>query len=547
VAPFRVTRFEIFESSGELSLARVEGSSRAMARDAPELLVTAEGVVERIPPLPAPRAAGDAPAATWTAGYAVPTSLLTAREARFALATNEPLPVPLPAPVLTRAPAGALHRIHRSLRGSSSVISTGLGLAGAQILLAIAGIMAARYLGPSGRGIATAVTTWAFVLTAVSLAGLNTAASVRVAKGDERDLRTTVANAVVYALGVGCIVALAGALVIPSIVSHLGPEAHTIALWAMTAVPISILAEILLSVQIALGRRKLFLMARWTHGIIVVVGTALLIALGALTPGWVVGITLGGGVLAAVVAARGLPWRLVRASVRELRSDIRFGARVAMTGWLAMANARLDYVLMSAFVPAAQIGYYGAANNVMLPVATLASAAATLATPAVARLGSHAKDAGPATQEQIDHIRREGTRTIALSTLGGLVLAALAPFMVPLLLGVAYTPAIVLIWILIPGYVIRAAGLVLAAGAAGLKVARVGVVAEGSALVVTLSLLPILLPAYHALGAAITSTCAYIVSGTAAYLSYRSLARGRVAPSRVAPIAAVRTPNADAA
>lgn len=533
MSSFELERFEVLDVMDGTALVRVEGRwAEEPPADDPKLLVASTRDMDMITPLPT---AGRGPAGTlrWRAGYAVRSTFIFDSGATFALATGEAAPVSLPAPAVSDPPPAAGAPLWARLRlaaiESWAVVSTGLGIAGAQIMLAIAGIIAARALGPSGRGVATAITTWVFVLSAVSLAGVNTAASVRVAADDDPNggphLRAVLGNALGYALVVGGVLAAIAAVALPPVVDHLGHDAGTIVALAMLILPLALLIEILLSVQIALGRRRTFVTARWAHAGGVLLLTCLLVATGNVTPGWIVAITLGCSVLSISVAGHNLPWRTLTFNVAVLVQDVRFGMRMAMTGWLSMANARLDYVLMSAFVPAAQIGYYGVANNVMLPVATLASAAAALATPAVARLGrGSAEKRG--TREQLDYIAGEGRRTLVLSSLGGVLLAAAAPFIVPLLLGHAFTPAIVLIWVLIPGYVVRAAGVVLSAGAAGLRMARVGIVAEGTAVIVTLALLPILLPRYNALGAAITSTCAYAVSGAAAYWSYRRLRDG---------------------
>jgi O-antigen/teichoic acid export membrane protein len=161
----------------------------------------------------------------------------------------------------------------------------------------------------------------------------------------------------------------------------------------------------------------------------------------------------------------------------------------------------------------------------MMPVLTIASASAALITPAVAKLGAEGGDKQRARRKQLQLIRSEAHRVVLLGVCGAVLLAVAAPMLVPFLLGDAFEPAVVLIWILLVGYVARAYCAVVAAGAAGLRVARIAGVAEAAALVVTVTMLPFLLPRLEAVGAAITSTCAYVVTAVVAFYMYRRLER----------------------
>jgi O-antigen/teichoic acid export membrane protein len=175
---------------------------------------------------------------------------------------------------------------------------------------------------------------------------------------------------------------------------------------------------------------------------------------------------------------------------------------------------------MATAVTASQVGLYGVANNAMLPVTTVAAAAAGLLTPAVARLTG---DGRPDVERQIALIKSEVLRYGLLALAGGALLAAAAPIGIPLLFGEAFRPATMLIWILIPGYVARACAGIVIAGAVGMRRPAVGNLIEGLSLVVTAALLPVLLPHYQAKGAAIASTAAYVTAGVVAGLMLRRM------------------------
>jgi O-antigen/teichoic acid export membrane protein len=235
-------------------------------------------------------------------------------------------------------------------------------------------------------------------------------------------------------------------------------------------------------------------------------------------------ITIVANAFSVIVVARGLPWRRITVAIRTLIEELRFGIKVHLTALLGFANFRLDVLFMSAIVSASQIGYYGVANNVMIPVSSIAAAAAIIMTPTVARFGGN--DVSP--ERQLAFIRREAFVYLSLATAGGVALALASPFLLPLVFGPTFEPAIVLVWILIPGYIARSFTLILVSGTVGMRRSAVGNAAEGAGLVVTVSLLPVLLPRYEAIGASVVSTIAYGSSAVVAWLGFRRVSRSLI-------------------
>ena len=415
-----------------------------------------------------------------------------------------------------------------------SVGGTTLALLASQVMMAVAGVLAARELGPAGRGIVTAALSWPILLGYLSLVGLNTAASIRVARGQRDALATTLGSAAVHSVVVGGVVTLGAIVVIPPALGHLGGNAQELAVWALVSIPTIILADILMSVNVALGRLALANWCRVIGPVLLLAGTGLLVFRHAVTPGRIVALTIGTGIVSLVVGAIGLPWRRLNVSLRELFEDVRFGAKAHFASLLGMANVRLDLVLMSVFVSASQVGYYGVANNMMLPVTSLGAAAAVLITPRVAGMAAGDHRTG-INESQFASIREDGRRYLLVSAAGGAMLAALAPIAVPLLFGPAFQPVVLLVWVLIPGYVARTYAGLMTAGMLGVRRTWVGNVAEGAGFAVTAALLPLLLPRYGALGAAITSTASYGTSTLVAVFAIRRLARQIQASSQ--PIA----------
>jgi O-antigen/teichoic acid export membrane protein len=403
------------------------------------------------------------------------------------------------------------------------VLHTGGASLTSQLMFALGGIIAAHALGPGGRGTVVGILAWLGLIPSIALVGLDAAIAVTVAQDPRKALRTALGNGLVYCTVVGVVSAVAMMIVVPRIVGHLGPDGDTIATWAMAAVPFAMLSNLLLSVNLSLARYRLFNVCRIVTPLVPLLVAAGCAIAGVLTPAIMVAGTIAGILAGLLLMCWRLPWRTIAVSLKELLAELRFGAKVSVGAWLGAANLRLDLLVMSAFVAAAQLGYYSVANNVMIPVTTIPFAAATLLTPAIARMNRSEGGVVVPTGEQVARIRAQAKRYSLIAVAGGLLLAAIAPVGIPLVFGSSFSPAIVLVWILIPGFCARVYAELVNSGTRGLRQAWVGNVIEGSGLVVTVVLLPLLLPALEAKGAAIASTVAYGVTAIAAVLALRRL------------------------
>lgn len=398
------------------------------------------------------------------------------------------------------------------------VLSTGTSLLIAQVATAVSGIIIARALGPAGKGIVAAALVWPQISAWVLLLGLNTASSVRVSES-RGALDHVLGNAVIYSLGVGALGTVGGLLVLPAMLDHLGPGAADAARITVLAIPVVMLAEVVAGINLGLGRVRHYNVARVLSGLLVLASSVVLVSVAAATPetltaagclSWVVGLAVG---------AVGLPWRRVAIAVRAVRSDIAYGLRVFLTGLLALVNLRLDLLLMSAFLGARDIGFYSIATSAMLPVALVSATAASLIMPniAVAR-GAR----GGESEDDVAFIRRTARRYSLITLAVAAVLAAILPVALPLIFGPEFKPAVALAWILLPGFVAQGYASIVDAGMVGMRTPWVGNLSQGAGVLITASLLPFLLPAYEAMGAAIVSSLAYTVSaGVALWASLR--------------------------
>ncbi|MDQ4145691.1 MAG: oligosaccharide flippase family protein [Actinomycetota bacterium] len=396
-------------------------------------------------------------------------------------------------------------------RTTRFVFWTGASVAAAQAIAAVIGLVSAHALGAEGRGIVSGLTTWSAMLAFVTLAGLQSAASVAVATNPQRALSSVLGNALAYVVVIGGTVMLVALVFLPDLLSKLGPGARRVIPLALLSVPVCLAFEVLASVNIALDRVRQYGLARLVGpGVVLAVVLALWFT-GAMTPGWVVGLTTFGAFLGTVVLALGLPWRRVRLDLAALGHDLRFGLRTHLGTLMGMANLRLDVMVMAAILTATQVGLYSVATSAMIPIEALSVAGALHVLPAVARLGPASAAEQTVVRSQLDYIRRTARTHVAMAAVVGLGVFVCAPLIVGLL-GPSFHDAVGPLRVLVAGYVARGCSLVVNAGAIGMGRAWVANAAEGAALLTTLVMLPVLLPKHGALGAAITSSCAYTLS-----------------------------------
>jgi len=294
-------------------------------------------------------------------------------------------------------------------------------------------------------------------------------------------------------------------------------------------IPLIMLGEVVAGLNLALGRTRHYNAVRVISGLSVLATSIGLIGAGAATPETLTAAGSLTGVIGVAVGAAGLPWRRVVVAVRELRSDIAYGLRVFLTGLLGLVNIRLDILLMSAFLGAQEIGFYSIATSAMLPIAIVSTTATSLILPSIGKArGARGGESG----EDVSFIRRTALRYSLIMLAVAVFLAGLLPVALPLIFGQEFKPAVELAWILLPGFIAQGYATMVDAGMVGMRTPWVGNLSQGAGVFVTASLLPFLLPAYEAVGAAIVSSLAYTVSaGVALWASSRIYRAGLAAPS----------------
>lgn len=188
--------------------------------------------------------------------------------------------------------------------------------------------------------------------------------------------------------------------------------------------------------------------------------------------------------------ARSGRWRFRRKIVRE---GTHFGVRAWMGSLFSATDARLDQVLMAGLVAPRQLGLYAVAVSAASFPSSFVGAIATAINPRVAQGNNE--------------LARQSCRVgLFITTIATVVMAALVPFLLPLLFGSDFDDAVVLTWVLltsaISGTVSGALMSALAAAGSPGSAAR----AQLFVLVPTVLALIVLLPSTAALGAAIIAS-----------------------------------------
>lgn len=214
-------------------------------------------------------------------------------------------------------------------------------------------------------------------------------------------------------------------------------------------------------------------------------------------------------VAASFVGAVGLGLIAVAGAPFGTGLGLRAGTRIALPSYLAnvlqFLNYRLDLFFVAAFLSTAAVGIYALSVTLGQMVWLVANALASVLFPTVAAGSPTDPDAG--------------RRTSALSRF-----AFASAIIIGMALGIAAIPgvrwvfgdefggAVPVLWILLPGIVVFAPVNVIAAHLAGIGRPELNLAASGVSVVVTVTVDIALIPTMGIVGAAIATTCSYIVA-----------------------------------
>ena len=390
-------------------------------------------------------------------------------------------------------------------------VTRGVGI----LLTAVAGIVIARSLGPTGRGIYGLATSTGLLFAAFAGLGISYA-GIYLAGQKRFDRQVLLSNTLAWALAISSLW-IAGVILIrafnPNFFDTLGEGQLAVAvmgggvilliaiakdfllahgdLWAFNAVQfmesVSRLAFIL-AVLVLLGLTDTAAVGAWFFALLATAGLA---------------------VFSLARYARILP----AVNIKALTAQVSYGIRGYMGYVFQAANHRLDVFFVAFFVGPAAVGYYAVGFGVAELLWEIPLALGTVLFPKGAALDARTNSRIAAS------ICR---RTLFLTAMGVIVLLALGRFVIMGLYGSEFLPSLTPFYILLPSALFYTIHKVLGSSLAGQGVPQATLYGGILSVPVMVALNVILLPQIGIKGAAIASDVAYAINaGVVLFIFWR--------------------------
>lgn len=393
--------------------------------------------------------------------------------------------------------------------GQGAAWTAAIGTTGVSALLAGVGLatgtLAARLLGPSGRGELVAIQTVPVLLAALALVGLPSAVTYYTA-GSTARARGLLASAVAVCMPVTAVLVGAGWLVLPPLLDHHGTEVTRAAQTYLLYVPIHVLIALSSGLLLGLSSFKAWNFLRSLPPIMwlgVLLSYLPGVSPGAVRLSWTYLVAMAPlTIIVLGISATRAPSAPARPSKGDIVSLIRFGAPGALASIPLLVNLRIDQVVMSALVPAAQLGIYAAAVSWSGALSPVLASTSPIVLPLMA-------------SSERSHDEREGTAakatrvSLLVAALGSAFVFLASPLAIHLLFGKAFEGAVPVARVLAIAAGFNGLNGLLGEVLKGLGAPRWPMWAEFASLPLTFLLLFLLLPSLGILGAAWASLAAY--------------------------------------
>jgi O-antigen/teichoic acid export membrane protein len=355
----------------------------------------------------------------------------------------------------------------------------------------------ARALGPEGRGAYAAVLAPLALAPSILTFGLPVFAAREAA---DKVSPGRILGSIAPFMAVVSIVCVCAA---PWISDHFGQgrsEVRDPLLIGFILSPILLLSAITYGIVSGQQRWNRIIASRLAAALTGAAGIVTFYALGHLTVSAAAFLFIAGSLLAAVPTASVLRGHGRFAYDRQLaRRALRFGPAAWLWQTGALANSRIDQLLMVTMTSERQLGLYAIA----VTIGNLCNVFIAAIGPALLpRMVSGARGLTP----------RAFRTTVVLTLLGVIPIGIAAPFVVPFLFGSAFEDAVPMVWILLLAALPAAGKYVLTSALIASSLPRWAAIAEGTAVVVTVTGLLVLLPSLGGIGAGLVSLVAYTVA-----------------------------------
>jgi O-antigen/teichoic acid export membrane protein len=388
--------------------------------------------------------------------------------------------------------------------GPSGGVMIGTATATALILGCgvVTGLVAARSLGPVGRGELAAVTVWASTLVFAGACGLSDAVAY-FAAADRKSQGRVWTTGQLGAIGLGLVVAAAGWWLIP-IAFRAGDPSLGDAIRRFVivfAAPSLGLACATAWLQGA-GFMHSFNITRASVHIVNAAGMTALMLAGSRSVTYFAGTMVIGTIAGWLLASRLGPAPVAPPSIDLARRMLRYGLRAQVGNWSNTISLRLDQLLLSLFAAPASLGLYVVGVSYANVLLTIPGSAALVMFPEIVQ--QHTAGAGRVCLER-------WYRRMLWATLPAAVIIGLSGvIIIPTVFGSAFQPAVPLLALLTPTAVLIGMNDILSTAFLGAGRPGVSSRSELVGLAVTIAALAALLPRYGIYGAAAASLLAQI-------------------------------------
>ncbi len=395
-------------------------------------------------------------------------------------------------------------RARATSRFGSDVLLTAVTNVLLGMLGLLTGVLAARLLGPTGRGELAAIQMWPSVIATIAMLGLPEALVYFCARDPDRAGRY-LGSAVTLALVSSVPFAAVGFFLMPTLLSAQSAEVVTASQWYLLLVPLFALVG--LPYHPLRGQQDF---VRWNLlRLLPNVGWAAVLvlawAMGMAKPRWLAGaylVMLAVLFLPVVGVVRGRVPGPYRPQVKDWRPLLQFGLPSSAGSLPQMLNYRLDQIAMAAFLPASTLGLYVVAvawGNISAP---LLSAIGSVVFPRVADERGRL--------EQAEILGQALRVTVLVSFVVGTCLLLVTPWILPWLFGAKFRESVGAALILVIAGTVWSVNHVTEEGLRGLGRPTAVLWAESAGLGVTALFLWLLLPRLGLVGAALASFLGYV-------------------------------------
>ncbi|HEU5421660.1 MAG TPA: polysaccharide biosynthesis C-terminal domain-containing protein [Streptosporangiaceae bacterium] len=200
---------------------------------------------------------------------------------------------------------------------------------------------------------------------------------------------------------------------------------------------------------------------------------------------------------------------------RLARAICLYGIRGQVGGMLSLVNLRLDVAILGALVGPGVLGVYAVASKYAELLRLPGLAITYVLYPRMTARGR---------KEAARHVAELLPRAFAVTALAAIPLAAAAPLL-PMAYGPAFAAAVLPACILLAGLIGEGAAGLISAYLYGVGRPGANSLALGVSVVVTVMLDLLLIPHFHAVGAAVASAAAYLTSSAALLACYFAVRR----------------------